>query len=79
MTDEGDHTIVNDHSSFENECIGTTRHSADVKSVRQCQCHSALHLGKQSKVYAMFYVLMICINLGLYIPLDTLFGRLLRI
>lgn len=79
MTDEGDHTIVNDHSSFENECIGTTRHSADVKSVRQCQCHSALHLGKQSKVYAMFYVLMICINLGLYIPLDTLFGRLLKI
>lgn len=70
MTDEGDHTIVNDHSSFANECLGTTRHSADVESVRQSQCHRALHLGtrKQSKVYAAFCVLMICIRPGFMHP-----------
>lgn len=70
MTDIGDHTIVNDDSSFANECIGTTRHSADGEPVRQGQRHSALHLGtrKQSKVYAVFCVLMICVRPGFIHP-----------
>lgn len=70
MTDIGDHTIVNDHSSFANECIGTTRHSADGESVRQCQHHSALHLAtsKQSRHYAVFCVLMLCVRPGFIHP-----------
>ena len=62
--DEEEHIVVNDHSSFANECIITPRHSAGRGPVRQCGHHSVLHLGtrKQSKAYAVLCMLMACIK-----------------